>query len=313
MILILGHCSFFTLPSANAEENKRISIGTAGIAGVLYPFGVSLAQVITQNVPNLQVTGEATAGSIENIRNLTSGKTALAFSQNQNATQAFQGTGVYAQRPAPDLRSVAATIVSYFHIFVPLDSEIQSIHDMKGKRVSVGAAGSGGEVDVRTLLAFYNLDYNSIKPQFIPETEAISALKDGRIDAIICTHPLKSAAMTELTQSTEVRLIPIEDDAFYTHFPYFAKGLIPANTYPHNNTDIVSPLITNFLFTSIYSGLTDNDIYNITKAIWENRDKWKDVHPTVSEQVLLENALFGLTIPLAEGAKRYYQEKNILP
>ncbi len=295
--------------AAHAEE-KRFSIGTAGISGVLYPFGVSLAQTITKHT-DMQATGEASAGSIENIRNLTTGKTALAFSQNQNATQAYQGTHVYKNRPAKDLRSIMATLVSYMHIFVPKDSTVTSIQDLKGQRVSVGAAGSGGEVDTRMLLEFHGLNYQTIKPQFIPESEAISALKDGRIDAIIATHPLNSTAMTELTQSMDLKLIPVADDSFYTTYPYFTKGTIEAGTYPNIDTDTYAPRIVSALFTSTNSGLSDDQIYQITKAIWENENEWINVHASVTKNVSLKNALSGLIIPLSKGALKYYEEIGI--
>ncbi len=304
--------SFFLLlpllfTSFEAKAEKRFSIGTAGISGVLYPFGVSLAQTISKHT-DMQATGEASAGSIENIRNLTSGKTALAFSQNQNATQAYHGTHVYKNRSAQDLRSIMATLVSYMHIFVPKDSAISSISDLKGRRVSVGAAGSGGEVDTRMLLEFYNLDYKKIKPQFIPESEAISALKDGRIDAIIATHPLNSTAMTELTQSMELKLLPVADDSFYTKYPYFAKGTIEGGTYPHIDSNTYAPRIISALFTSTNSGLTDDEVYKITKAIWENESEWINVHASVTKNVSLKNALSGLIIPLSKGALKYYEE-----
>ncbi len=310
---ILLLCCFTTLffqTNNSFAAEKRFSIGTAGISGVLYPFGVSLAQTITKHT-DMQATGEASAGSIENIRNLTTGKTAIAFSQNQNATQAYQGTHVYKNKSAPDLRSIMATLVSYMHIFVPKDSAVNTIEDLKGLRVSVGAAGSGGEVDTRMLLEFHNLNYQTIKPQFIPESEAISALKDGRIDAIIATHPLNSTAMTELTQSMELKLIPVANDAFYTTYPYFAKGIIEAGTYPHIDTDVYSPRIISALFTSTKSGLTDDEVYQITKAIWENENEWINVHASVSKNVSLKNALSGLIIPLSKGALRYYEEIGV--
>ncbi len=303
-------CFSLILVSTQAHAEKRFSIGTAGISGVLYPFGVSLAQTITKHT-DMQATGESSAGSIENIRNLTTGKTAIAFSQNQNATQAYEGTHVYKNRSAPDLRSIMATLVSYMHIFVPKDSEVSSIKELKGKRVSVGAAGSGGEVDTRMLLEFYDLDYSKIKPQFIPESEAISALKDGRIDAIIATHPLNSTAMTELTQSMDLKLLPIADDSFYTKYPYFTKGTIESGTYPHIDTDTYAPRIVSALFTSTNSNLTDDEVYQITKAIWENESEWINVHASVTKNVSLKNALSGLIIPLSKGALKYYEEIGV--
>lgn len=290
---------------------KRISIGTAGTAGSLYPMGVAMSETITKHVPGLASTGEATAASVENIRNLTSGKLAMGISQSDIAWLAFNGQGDFEKRKADDLRAMFSTIYSYVQIFALADGSIQTINDFKGKAIGVGAAGSGGEMAARMLLDYYGLNYEIIRPQFIPESEAVTALKDNKIAAFICTHPLKSAALMDLTTSTKVRMISLTDDGLYEKYPFWTRYEIPAGTYNNINEPISVPISRVVMMTSTKSGLTDDEVYNITKAIWENRSEWASVTAAVSSQVLYETALEEIPIPLHPGAIRYYQERGV--
>ncbi len=298
--------------SAGAQSTavKRFSIGTAGTAGALYPMGVAMAQTITKHVPGIAATGEATAASVENIRNLSTGKMVMGISQNEIAWMAYNGLGDFKDHKIDSLRSLFSTIYSYVQVFTKADSPINSIRDFKGKAIGVGAAGSGGEMAARMILEFYGLTYNDIKPQFIPETEAVNALKDGRIAAFICTHPLKSAILLDLTNSTNVKMIPIADEGFYEKFPFYTKYTIPADTYKGINYPVSVPISRVIMLTTNRTGLSDDEIYAIVKAIWENRSEWSNVHASVSAQVTLDTALKGLSVPMHSGAIRYFKEKG---
>jgi len=298
--------------SAGAQSTavKRFSIGTAGTAGALYPMGVAMAQTITKHVPGIAATGEATAASVENIRNLSTGKMVMGISQNEIAWMAYNGLGDFKDHKIDSLRSLFSTIYSYVQVFTKADSPINSIRDFKGKAIGVGAAGSGGEMAARMILEFYGLTYNDIKPQFIPETEAVNALKDGRIAAFICTHPLKSAILLDLTNSTNVKMIPIADEGFYERFPFYTKYTIPADTYKGINYPVSVPISRVIMLTTNRTGLSDDEIYAIVKAIWENRSEWSNVHASVSAQVILDTALKELSVPMHSGAIRYFKEKG---
>ncbi|MFA6690075.1 MAG: TAXI family TRAP transporter solute-binding subunit [Sphaerochaetaceae bacterium] len=296
--------------SATQPAVKRISIGTAGTAGSLYPMGVAMSETITKHVPGIASTGEATAASVENVRNLTSGKLAMGISQSDIAWLAYNGQGDFEKRKADDLRSLFSTIYSYIQVFTLADSPIDGISDFKGKAIGVGAAGSGGEMAARMILNFYGLTYNDIRPQFIPESEAVTALKDNKIAAFICTHPLKSAALMDLTTSTKVKMISFTDDALYSAYPFWTRYEIPAGTYTNVDVPVTVPISRVIMLTSTKSGLTDDEVYNIVKAIWENRNEWASVTAAVSSQVLLDTALSEIPVPLHPGALRYFKEKG---
>lgn len=289
------------------DNITRFTIGTAGTAGSLYPMGVAMAETITQRVEGFSATGEATAASVENLRNLHNGSLGWAISQTEIASLAYYGRGDYANNRFDDIRALFSTIYNYFQVFTLADSGIETVADFRGKTIGVGASGSGGEMASRILLEAYDMSYDDISPQFMPETEAVAALKDGRIDGFIATYPVKAAAMVDLTTSVEAKLLTV-NDRFYELNPAYSKYTVPAGTYTNIDEDVVIPRSRIIMCTSTNAGFTDDDIYNMVKAIWENRDDWKDCNANVNSQVVIETALEEMDIPLHKGAIRYYEE-----
>lgn len=293
---------------AQSGNIKRITFGTAGTAGALYPMGVAMSETITNHANGIAATGEATAASVENLRGLHQGNMGLAISQTEVASFAYYGKLDYEGNAFTDIRALFSTIYNYLQVFAPANSDIQTIADLKGKTVAVGAAGSGGELAARALLEAYGLSYDDVSPQFMPDSEATSALKDGKIAAIIVTHPINSAALTELTSTMDTKLLPIENDEFYTNYSAYTKYTVPAGTYTGIDVDVVIPRSRIIVCGSTNSGLSDDDYYNIVKVIWENCDEWKGSNASVEKQVVLEHALEEIDIPLHPGAIRYFEE-----
>ena len=309
-IVAIVLCLTLCLGAASAlAASQYITIGTAGTAGALYPMGVAMAQTITDHVDGMTATGEATAASIQNLRDLHEGNNELGISQSEVAFYAYNGQMDYEGNAFTDIRALYSTIYNYLQIFVAADSDINSIADLAGKTVSMGSAGSGGEMAARALLSAYDLDYNSVKAQFMGESDGATALKDGKIDAMIATHPLASAALTELTTSMDVKMIEVPvGDKFYEVYPLYTPYVVPAGTYNNVDVEVTIPRSRIIMCTSTESGLTDDDVYNIMKAIWENRDEWAGCAKSVENEAVLEHALEEIAIPLHPGAIRYFEE-----
>lgn len=293
------------------KDVKRFTIGTAGTAGSLYPMGVGMAQTITDNVKGFAATGESTAASIENLRNLHEGVMGLGISQSEIAYYAYNGINDYDGNAYKDIRALFSTIYSYLQIFTLEENDITNVLDLKGKTIGVGKAGSGGEMAARSLLKTYGLDYKSVNAQFMSESDAVSALKDKKIDAFIATHPIGSAPLTELVTSAKAKLIPIENESFYSEYPAYTKYILKGGTYSGIEKDVQIPRGRIIMCTSTNSDFTEDDIYNIVKAIWENRSEWASVSNAVEKQVLIETALEEISIPLHKGAIKYYEEIGI--
>ena len=306
LLMCLTLCLAFAVSACAAD--KYITIGTAGTSGALYPMGVAMAQTITDHIEGMNATGEATAASIQNLRDLHQGNTELAISQTEVASFAYYGQNDYEGMAFTDIRALYSTIYNYLQVFTLEGNDIESIEDLKGKTVSMGAAGSGGEMAARALLGAYGISYDDLNAQFMGESDAVAAITDGKIDAFIATHPINSAALAELAATADAKLIPVDNDAFYEIYPAYTKYTLPAGTYEGIDEDVVIPKSRIIMCTSTNSGLSDDEIYTIVKTIWENRDEWAGCAKSVQTQVVLETALEEIDIPLHPGAIRYFEE-----
>ena len=307
MALALGLA--LALPATAAD--KRISIGTAGTAGALYPMGVAMAETINRHVPGFKASAEASSASLENIRNLGQGNVDWAISQGEVAFQAYNGLDKYKGRAQTSLRSLFGTILSWAQIFTSADSGLNSVKDFKGKRIGVGAPGSGGERAAQKILDYYGLSYKDIKPEFMSDAEMVTALKDGALDAFIITHPLKSAALLDLTTSFKIKMIPVADDGFYKKYPYFTKLDVPVGTYRNVDKPIPTPTSRVVMYTSTKANLSADAVYALLKGIWGHTDEWTNTHPAVKRYTTLKDAIKGLQIPLHPGAVKFYKEKGL--
>ncbi|MCF8040805.1 MAG: TAXI family TRAP transporter solute-binding subunit [Desulfarculaceae bacterium] len=307
MTLALGLA--LALPAAAAD--KRISIGTAGTAGALYPMGVAMAETINRHVPGYKASAEASSASLENIRNLSQGNVDWAISQNEVAFLAYNGEGKYKGRAVSSLRSLFGTLLSWAQIFTSADSKITSVKDFKGKRIGVGAPGSGGERAAQKILTYYGLTYKDIKPEFMSNAEMVAALKDGTLDAFIITHPLKSAALLDLTTSYKVKMVPVADDGFYKKYPFFTKLEVPAGTYRNVDKAVATPTSRVVMYTSTKAGLSVDAVYAMLKGLWANTGEWTNTHPAVKKYTTLKDAVKGLQVPLHPGAVKFYKEKGL--
>ncbi|MBU4564129.1 MAG: TAXI family TRAP transporter solute-binding subunit [Desulfarculus sp.] len=307
MALTLGLA--LALPAAAAD--KRISIGTAGTAGALYPMGVAMAETINRHVPGFKASAEASSASLENLRNLAQGNVDWAISQNEVAFLAYNGEGKYKGRAVSSLRSLFGTLLSWAQIFTSADSKINSVKDFKGKRIGVGAPGSGGERAAQKILSYYGLTYKDIKPEFMSNAEMVAALKDGTLDAFIITHPLKSAALLDLTTSYKVKMVPVADDGFYKKYPYFNKLDVPAGTYRNVDKPTPTPTSRVVMYTSTKANLSADAVYAMLKGLWANTGEWTNTHPAVKKYTTLQDAVKGLQVPLHPGAVKFYKEKGL--
>jgi uncharacterized protein len=290
---------------------KRISIGTAGTAGALYPMGVAMAETINRHVAGFKASAEASSASLENIRNLDEGNVDWAISQNEVAFMAYNGMDKYKGRKVTSLRSLFGTIISWAQIFAPAKSAINDVKDFRGKRIGVGAPGSGGERAAQTILSYYGLSYKDLKAEFMSDSEMVAALKDGTLDAFISTHPLRSAALLDLTTTFSVKMIPVADDGFYKKFSYFTKRDVPVGTYKNVDKPVPTPTSRIVMYTSTKANMSEEQVYALLKGIWENMSKWTNTHPAVKRYTTLEDAIKGLKIPLHPGAVKYYREKGL--
>lgn len=292
-----------------APAKKFINIATGGTAGVYYPLGGAIAEILNKNVPGINATAQSTGASVANINMLKDGKVELATVQNDTAYYAFKGTEMFKDKQVDSLRGLATMYNETIQIVVLADSSIQTMEDLRGKNVAVGSIGSGTEANARQILEAYGITYNDLKPQYLSFGEAANGLKDGNVDVAFVTAGAPTAAIQDIAFQKSVRLISIETtkaDALIKKYPFYAKQIVKADTYPGQTTEITTVAVKAMLV--VPASLDDETVYKMTKAIFTNTDRLKAAHK-LGEGITKETALEGMPIPVHPGADKFFKEK----
>jgi len=303
---------FATIP-AGAQVKTRLSIATGGTGGVYYPLGGGLAALISKHLPGVEATAEVTTASVDNMKLLQADKVAVAFTQPDIAWDAYQGH-LKGFSEKIGVRSLAALYSNYMHIVALDGTGIKSIPDLKGKRVSTGAPGSGTEIKGLRVLEAYGLGPKDLKSQDrLGAAESAGALKDRKLDAFVWDGGLPTAAVLDLgaTPGIKIHLIPHGDAVPKMVAKYGALyfvGIIPKGTYGGVEADVPVAAITNLL--TVHERMDEPLAYQITKLLYERTPDLVAVHQAAKE-ITLKSGVVGSPIPFHPGALRYYKEKNI--
>ena len=289
-------------------SNKFINIATGGTAGTYYPIGGAMAEILNKTIPGMNASAQSTGATVANINMLKDGSVDLAIVQNDITYYAVNGTEMFKDKKVENLRGIAALYPETCQIVTLESTGIKSIADLKGKRVAVGAAGSGAEANARQILEAYGITYDDIDEQFLSFGEAASALKDGNVDAAFVTAGFPTAAVQDITSQNKVRLLPIEADkadALIAKYPFYTKTKIPAGTYAGFDEDVPGISVMAML---VATDKVDEKLgYDITKALFDNIEKLQAAH-SAAKQITKESAKDGMSIELNAGAERYYKE-----
>lgn len=292
---------------ADQLQTKFVTIATGGASGPYNIIGTTLAEIYSKDLHTNSKT-QTTGASVENMNLLKQKKVDMAFTMSDILTSAINGTGNFPEKIS-NIRQIAALYPNYVQIVTSAHSGINTIMDLKGKRIALGAQNSGVEVNARNLLANFGITYNDIKPDYLGYAEAADALKAGKIDAAFLTSGLPNSALLELEHSFDLKLVSIPHSGalqLSKTLPYFIPAEIPAGTYG-NSEPIPTVAIKNALV--VRSGLSDDDVYKLTKTFFENLPKLQTAHQA-AKAISLKSAQQGLVAPLHSGAKRYYDEMN---
>ena len=289
-------------------SNKFINIATGGTAGTYYPIGGAMAEILNKAIPGMNASAQSTGATVANINMLKEGSVDLAIVQNDITYYAVNGTEMFKDKKVESLRGIASLYPETCQIVTLESTGIKSVADLKGKRVAVGAAGSGAEANARQILEAYGITYDDIDEQYLSFGEAASALKDGNVDAAFVTAGFPTAAVQDITSQNKVRLLPIESDkadALIAKYPFYTKTTIPAGTYA--GFDEAVPGISVMAMLVATDKVDEALGYENTKALFDNLDKLQAAH-SAAKQITKESAKDGMSIDLNAGAARYYKE-----
>ena len=287
----------------------RMMFGTGGTAGTYYAYGGVLAQYMT-NYSDGKVTAVSSGGSKVNIQSIQDGDFQLGFTQSDVAANAWNGTKSFAQDgPTHDFRVLGALYDETVQLF-SMDPDIRTVGDLRGKRVSIGEAGSGVYFNALDVLEAAGLTIDDIKPQYQSFDASKEALKDGMIDAAFIVAGAPTPAITELATTNGVSFVPIDKDLrdkMLADHPYYAAQDIPAGTYPGQDEEVGTIAVKATVIVS--KDLSEDLVYQMTAAIFDHIDDIAAENAKGSE-LSIENAVSVEAAPFHAGAAKYYREKG---
>lgn len=290
---------------SSSNEKKFLNIATGGTAGTYYPIGGAMAEVLNKDIPGMNASAQSTGASVANINMLKDGSVDLAIVQNDITYYAVNGTEMFKDKKVDNLRGIASLYPETCQ-FVTLESTgIKKISDLKGKRVAVGAAGSGAEANARQILEAYGITYNDIDVQYLSFGEGASALKDGNVDAAFLTAGFPTAAVQDIASQNPVRLLPVDSDkadALIAKYPFYTKTVVPAGTYAGFNEDV--PTISVMAMLVANDKVDDKMGYDIAKAIFGNLDRIQASH-AAAKQITKDSAMSGISLTMNAGAEKF--------
>ena len=288
----------------------KMTMGTGGTSGTYYAFGGVLGQYI-KNHAGINVTVVSTDGSKANIEGIDAGDYHLATVQSDVMAYAWAGTRSFEANGRIDSFRVVAGLYAEAVQLVTMDPEIKSVSDLAGKRVSIGAPGSGVYFNAMDILSAAGLTEDDIQPQYMSFSDSADGLKDRKIDAAFIVAGAPTAAITELCTTTDAWLVPIDGDiaqALFDASPFYTAYTIPAGTYAGQTEDVTTVTVKATLIVS--ADASEEDVYNLTKAIFDNADAIAAENGKGAE-LSIENATSGMTAPFHPGAARYFAEQGV--
>lgn len=303
----------FSLPSAWAQKTVRLSIATGGTGGVYYPLGGGMANVLSKYIPYAEATAEVTTASVDNCLLVGQGKADLALIMADTGLDAYQGKAQF--KGKVPLRTVAVLYPNNMHMVTVEGKGIEKITDLKGRRVSTGAPGSGTEVMALRVIEAYGLDPNKdITRDRLSVSESAGALKDGKIDAFFWVGGLPTAAITDLgaTPGVKMKLIGHAEAVPKMrgkYGPLYVKGVIPVKTYPGQSMEIPIAVVWNLLVCN--ENMKESLAYDLVKTLFDHKPELVASHREASSLSLEHQAGGGSPIPFHPGAIRYFTEKGL--
>jgi hypothetical protein len=303
-----------TLAFASVTLAQNISIGTGGTGGVYYPLGGGMAAVLSKYVPGMQATAEVTGGSVANLQLIGTGKPYIALTMADATLDAQKGQDKFKGKPVP-VRTLMILYPNRMHAVTIEGTGINSIKDLKGKRVSTGSGGSATEVMAFRVIEAAGLDKDrDMRRERLGVAESVNALKDRKIDAFFWVGGLPTAAVTDLANTPNVKIKMIDHAELVTamnkkYGNLYVEDSIPKSVYRGMDKDNRQATVMNLLVA--HQNMDDKTAYNIVKTIFDKRDELIRVHKE-AENIKLENQKAAASpVPWHPGAVKYFSEHGL--
>ena len=293
----------------NTPAPAKLRFVTGGESGTYYAFGSVIAQHATNNA-GVDVVGLVGNGSQSNVMELLDGNAELAFCQSDVMAYAYEGTNLFAEVGAIDCFSTVAALYMEQVQIVTLDPEIKTVADLAGKKVSIGAAGSGVYFNAIDILGVYGLTEADIVPTYQGFGDSANALKDGQIDAAFVVAGAPTTAITDLATTKDVHLVALDDEhvaKLLETSPYYAKNVISADTYTGLDGDVTTVAVGAVVLAA--NTVSEDAVYALCADIFDNAADLVSSHAKYGE-LSLEYGASIASVPYHPGAAKYFAEKG---
>ncbi|WP_067727951.1 TAXI family TRAP transporter solute-binding subunit [Oceanobacillus damuensis] len=314
MVLFLAACGGDDNEASEGEGNGDagdapdfLQMLTGGTSGTYYPLGGEMATNITE-ATGIQTDAVSSNASADNVIALQEGEAELAFVQTDVVANAIEGVNAFEGNPVDNVLAVGSLYPETIQIVTTADSGIESVEDLAGKTVSVGAPGSGTYVNAEQILEVHGMSMDDIDAQNLDFGESTGGIQDGNIDAAFITAGTPTGAVEGLSATVDVSIVPIAQDKIdemIEQYPYYAEDAIEAGTY---GLDEEVKTVAVLAMLAVAEDVPEDTVYELTKAVYENASSM--AHDK-SQFITLETALDGIGIDLHPGAQKYFDEEGI--
>jgi TRAP transporter TAXI family solute receptor len=299
------------LGAASTKAQEFINVLTGGTSGVYYPLGVALSEIYADAIEGSRTQVQSTKASVENLNLLQQGRGEIAFALGDSVQLAAEGsTEAGFPGPLDKLRAVAAIYPNYIQIVASEESGIETLEDLKGKSLSVGAPASGTELNARAIFEAAGMSYEDLgRVEYLPFAESVELIKNRQLDATLQSAGLGVASIRDLSTSVPINIVAVPAETVEAIGAPYQSVTIPAGTYEGQTEDVQTAAVGNILVT--HSDVPEEVVYQMTKALFENLDRMTAAH-AAAEDIAIESATEGLPVPLHPGAERYYKEAGAM-
>jgi hypothetical protein len=298
-------------------ETTFVTIGTGGVTGVYYPTGGAIARLVNKGrkVHGVRASVESTGGSVYNLNAIAAGELDMGVAQSDWQYHAYNGTSKFKEKgPNKDLRAVFSVHPEPFTVVARKDSGVTDFMQLKGKRVNIGNPGSGQRGTMEVLMGALGWTTDDFKlASELKAAEQSSALCDNKIDAMVYTVGHPNGSIKEATTSCDAVIVSVKGEAvekLVADNDYYRKATIPGGMYRGTDTDTPTFGVGATFVSS--AKVPEKVIYEVVKAVFENFEDFKKLHPAFSVLKKEEMIKDGLSAPLHDGAKKYYKEAGLL-
>jgi TRAP transporter TAXI family solute receptor len=312
LVMVIG--LVFAVGPVSADQRRYVSIASGWVTGAYFPMAGAISRIAWKHLKEqgIKVTAESSGASVANAKLIGSGDTDFAILQNDIASYAHYGKEGMFDEPIKNLLGVCTLFPEHVQLVSRTDSNINSVADLKGKKVAIGPVGSGTTENAKQILEGWGLSVDDLgKAEQLTAQQSSDYIKDGRLDAAFYTVAVGAAVIQDTSLLVDSKVVPIDGpnvDKLIKKYPFYAKQIVPGGTYKGNDKDV--PTVSVMAMLSARADLEDFIVYSIISAMYGDLDQLRKAHNKFKD-ISAETGLVGMSIPLHPGAEKFFKEKGI--